>query len=119
MGDLPLGVSQFVEKPETMQVLTRAGFIVNLKKSDLLPTGSGVHRGQIPHRRGQAVHSIGKSSGPDLLSTSFLQGRGVQTSPALSAPARTDGSNLAVSGICVHTSTCVPSSCTSSSGGTM
>ena len=43
LGDSPHEVQQFVQK--VLQMLTRAGFIVNLKKSDLAPTQDLVYIG--------------------------------------------------------------------------
>ena len=43
LGELPREVEQLVQT--TIQVLTRAGFIVNLKKSDLTPTQDLVYIG--------------------------------------------------------------------------
>ena len=98
--DSPCEVKQSVQK--TLQVLTRAGFIVNLNKSDVAPyLGSGVYRGQIPFRPGQTLPTRGMDK-PAAGPCQLIQSRGVQTSSPLSEPAGPHGSYTAIGGVHSH-----------------
>ena len=61
--------------------------------------GPSIHRGQVLHRPGQATPVRPNGSRSDYLRMRLLQSRGIQSSPAIPGPARTDCSNLADSGI--------------------